>query len=277
MITKLKAQQFTAVPYLETSSLMLHNKELVFSTTKPNVIVGQNGAGKSALLKALGLYTMSFYMGHSSLDEKYLDRKLWSTQCGWRNEYEFLKGLVIESDMAPALFYKPNTFPGDDVSVSHSMVCGYFAEAREYAKRTEHKSSGQKSSEILSDVIKMLTTPHELAYGLANWRYGRESIEVDRRVYTGDYQFKSEILKARATHRCNVVPTVLLDEPEQSLDTLSEAKLWKLFASMDCTKSQLIVSTHSTYPFLHQEKFHLIEATPNYVEQVQNLLAWEES
>lgn len=63
MINSVSAKGFSAVPYLEASLLMQNHPTLHLSGEKPNAIYGANGTGKSALLKALALHTMSFYFG----------------------------------------------------------------------------------------------------------------------------------------------------------------------------------------------------------------------
>jgi predicted ATPase len=64
----------------------------------------------------------------------------------------------------------------------------------------------------------------------------------------------------------------MMDEPEQSLDAKAEMLLWGQIAKADCDKVQVIVATHSLYPLMHPELFHLIEAVPGYAQEVRKLM-----
>jgi len=83
---------------------------------------------------------------------------------------------------------------------------------------------------------------------------------------------KADLLMKRVEQGAQGRPLLLMDEPEQSLDALAEARLWRTIEAADCDRMQIIVATHSLYPILHPERFHLIEATPGFVESVTELV-----
>lgn len=281
MIKNIRATVFSAVPYLESSLLMqAHPEGIVFSTDKPNVIVGPNGAGKSALLTALALHTLSFQAGVSAFDDNYTGRGrerdlYWSKEgYSWNREYTYLPGLTCDSDLGPAMYYRPGHIPGGESFIAAAMMSGYCEQARNYGELTRHKSSGQKSQAVLQKVEAVLAGDHsELGYQYMHWSFGKELKNLEAQRWSGDYEYHAETLKKLyGTIPAGAIPVLLLDEPEQSLDAKAEALLWKKIAEADMSRVQVIVATHSLYPLMHPEKFNLIEAVSGYAQEVQALL-----
>ncbi|HIH2749869.1 TPA: hypothetical protein ACYLN4_005666 [Burkholderia lata] len=273
MFKSVFAKEFTAVPWLETSALMQsHPAGVVFSVEKPNVIVGPNGAGKSALMRALSLATLSSLTGISALDDKYAgglgEEPCWrKIEERWREKYEFLGGLTMETDNAPAMFYRPGHLPGNERMVAAAMMTGYFEEAKEYGRLTRNKSSGQQCSALLNRIIEVLKgAPASKQYAMQNWSWNGRKPEnwADDNV---------RHLKARFGDLPDtVLPVILMDEPEQSLDAKNEAMLWRHIAGSNTSNVQVIVATHSLSPIMHPEKYNLIEAVPGYADEVRALL-----
>jgi len=280
MIESLKVADFKAVPYLETSQLIKnHRKGILFSTDKPNVIVGPNGAGKSALMKALALHTLSYDIGTSNFDDHIVKGSdcdnYWSNESRWGTDFVYLKGFDCKSDFAPALYYRPGHIPGNDDSIAAAMMCGYFKEAKDYALLVDKKSSGQQSQSLLKKLLEHLSGKAKpLSFSYVNWSNGKEPKVIDRhRGWIGPWEHQAEVLKKTYGHAAqDARPVMLMDEPEQSLDARAEALLWKQIADANCRKLQIIVATHSLYPFMHPEKFNIIEAIPGYLEGVQSLI-----
>ncbi len=279
MLTTLKVNDFKAVPYLETSLLMRRHKgRLQFSTDKPNVIVGPNGAGKSALMESLALRFLAQLTGDSRLDGNYLGRSrdaeiLWTKTHEWRDTWEFLQGLTVETDNAPALYYRPGHIPGNETSPTHALMCGYSEDARHYDELTKAKSAGQQSRALQEHLLAALDgTACPKEYALRGWTHGREPRELHGRGWIGPWEYQAEVLKAIFAHSTGGTPLVLMDEPEQSLDALAEMQLWKALSNADCTRVQVVVATHSLYPLLHPDKFNIIEAVNDYARDVIKLL-----
>jgi ABC-type cobalamin/Fe3+-siderophores transport system ATPase subunit len=278
MISTLSFKEFAGVPYLETSSLaQTHGGQVAFACDRPTVLVGPNGSGKSALLTALALRLLAYFTGESTFDDKFVrstESKAWWTKSHeWRNDFTYLQGFSMTGDNAPALYYRPSHIPGNEQSVAAAMMCGYFEEARGYDRAVSAKSSGQASQALLGKALAALAgsaLPHEYLY--RDWRAGKTPHNlrnVDR--WLGDYDYKAEVLKAQFAST-EGVPVILLDEPEQSLDALAEVRLWKLIEAADCRRMQVIVASHSLYPLLNPNAFHLIETEPGYCERVTGLL-----
>ena len=280
MLRTLQAKDFAAVPYLETSQLMTHHQGVVsFSLDKPNVIIGPNGSGKSALLTSMALRFLTYYFPRSSLDHHYIDTfrnsGIW-TEGHDKKTYArvalYLPGLVVDTDSAPAVYYRPNHLPGNEPDIAHAMLTGYFEEAREFGNLTDKKSSGEQCRALLQSLVKVLqgkNLPKE--YLAVNWRHGREVREVSRTSYVGDIPYRVNALLELTRFKRGALPLVMMDEPEQSLDTLGEMQLWEHIAKANCSKMQLVVATHSLYPLVHPEKFNIIESVPGYMQQVLEL------
>lgn len=273
------ATPFAAVPHLPTSQLMLrHGGKLRFSLAKPNVVVGPNGSGKSALLHTLALRFLASQTGQSSLDGRYLsdrdNEQLWSKPAGWGDAWEFMAGLTVATDDAPARYYRPGHIPGNEDSVTHAMMCGYMCEAKAYARLTEQKSSGQKSTALLDNVRPVLDgSALPTQYTLHNWSGGRTPSKVDEPWrHRSPWESQADVLRGVFGGVRGGVPVVLMDEPEQSLDALAELRLWKAIEAADCSKVQVIVATHSLYPLQHTRRFNVIEAADGYAAEVQALL-----
>lgn len=278
MLTSLTAKAFAALPYLETSTLMAtHRGQVKFSVDKPNVIVGPNGSGKSALLRALCLRFVCHLTSRSALSDGYvLSSKRdawWSRERSWGVDFEYLRGLHVKTDGAPALFYRPGHIPGNEVSPSHALMMGFHEEAKTYARLTEAKSSGQASQALLADLLQALGgkgLPSE--YEFCDWRFGKKARALEHSAHPMEFDHKAEILRKLVEFKPGALPLVMMDEPEQSLDALAQAQLWNAVRSADCSRMQVIVATHSSYPLQHAQHFNLIEAERGYAQKVLEAL-----
>ena len=258
-----------------------HKGALSFSTIKPNVIVGKNGTGKSALIETLALRFLAYFTGQSEFDGKYLtnkDSKIWWTKKNkWGDDYAWLNGAVCKTDNGPALYYRPNHIPGNETGVVHAMMTGYFDEARAYARMTEKKSSGEKSKALLSGIIENLSgnnLPSEYKY--RNWQFGKNPADLRERYrkcgWVGEDDHQAEVLKSVYSPQEGWMPIVLMDEPEQSLDALAEAELWKAIANTNCEKVQIIVAAHSLHPILNKGKYNIIETEPGFMDSICSVM-----
>ena len=281
MLTSAIFKDFKGVPHLAgTQIIKRHKGKFKFATDKPNVIVGPNGAGKSALMQALAIRFLAWYTSESSLDNHYVMEReheaLWAEK-GWRFEHnwEFMPGMTCETDNAATLFYRPGHIPGNETSVTHAMMTGYFEEARSFDKMVSNKSSGQQSQALLARIESVLAGeidgPNK--YLVKNWRFGTEPTDMTKRGYCADWEYWGEHLKKHFLDAGAGVPLILMDEPEQSLDARAELRLWSKVVSADCSRVQVIVATHSLYPLMHPERFNIIEAVPGYIDEVLKLMA----
>lgn len=282
MLSWLHIRGFSAIPYLETSTLMsTHGGMLAFSSTKPNVIVGPNGSGKTALLDALAIRFLTYFSDRSTFDRKYvLDvdaRAWWARGAGGPDDYVWLPGLDCATDNAPARYYRPGHIPGNELSIGDAAMGAYWEQARDYARLIERKSSGEQNQALL----EALTSAFEgrglpARYEHVNWEFGVEPRDLRALKVQGYGRaafFKAEVLKSLYRPAPSASPLILMDEPEQSLDARAEASLWASISRADCRRMQVIVATHSVHPLLRRDAYNLIEAEAGFIDQVLALIA----
>jgi energy-coupling factor transporter ATP-binding protein EcfA2 len=269
--------EFTATPYLPGSRLMLNHPDgITFSTEKPNAVIGPNGAGKSALMTTLSLLTLTHFTGESAFNREYFcpwDANHFWARVGYsyENKYRYLHGLECDHDKAPGMYYRPNHVPGNEKCTTTAMMTGYGDMAREFGNLVRNKSSGEQCLALLAKVDSLLDgTADRLAYQYVKWGYGKDLIEI-RNGSESDH--KAEALKKLYSDVSDTaVPVLLLNEPEQSLDASAEVQFWQRIERSDPTKVQVIAETHSLYPIIHRDRFHLIEAVPGYADAVRAAL-----
>ena len=258
---------------------------LKFSSDKPNVIVGPNGSGKSALINSLSYLTLSHTVGHSCFDSFYVNGNkaddYWEPDSfsGRFGYSELFKGLEADWDFASAVFYQPKHIPGDYSDLTHALMCGYSEEAKQLDKMTKRKSSGQVALAVMDYIRGILRSEVSVpAWDFVNWGYSKEIRDLDKYREShisnraNNLMIKYAEAKGSTFKGVNKVPTVLMDEPEQSLDTLQEFKLWSDIENADCSKIQVIVASHSIYPLIHPDKFNLIETVPGFIADCKKFI-----
>lgn len=277
MIENIKlSEDFSAVPYLPGSQLWQNTKKkgLDLSLSKPNVVVGPNGSGKTALLTLLALQTWSYFTGKTTFDDNYIRSGRfcdeWWSERTWREDPVFLPGATFKTDNAPAVFYRPGHLPGNEKCAVTALMVGYSDEAHTYMDAVDNKSSGQGCQALLARLRNALAAPAEtFGFAYANWSEGKECRDLTGKGWVGPWAYRAEVMKARRDAYQGGIPLILLDEPEQSLDTRAELALWQAIVAANCATRQIVLATHSLYPFLHPERFNMIEAEPGYLASVQ--------
>lgn len=284
-IRSIAFEGFTAVPWLsETPLAKNHRCRIDLSSTKPNVVVGPNASGKSALLTTLSLLTLSHFTGASEISTDYVSARhadaWWTKTRGWSSDFEWLQNLVIDGAAGPAFYYRPEHIPGNEKSVASAMMLGYFDQAKAYGALVKGKSDGQKSALLLDRCLRALggSGLPTLEVAEKGFRYAKPLEEMRQRnvhMWIGEDDRKGEAMRKRyldpaaeGFQGLTGRPLVMLDEPERSLDALAEAQLWAQIAAAHTQCVQVLVATHSLYPLLHPHKFHLIESTPGWRERV---------
>lgn len=243
------------------------------------MIVGPNGTGKSAVLDTIALRFLAYFYHQSALDWNYVNTMgdqaaWWGGRGHWRREYTWLPGLHCTTDQAPILYDRPGHLPGNETSVAAAMMTGYFDDARRYAEMTDQKSSGEQRRALLARVLRALqgdASALPTDYVRVNWRARIPQRQGGRQEFPSEIDLVGEALQAMTRPEPQAVPLLVLDEPEQSLDALTEIALWRSIERCDTARMQVIVATHSLYPILHPSKFNIIEAEDGYAKSVRVL------
>jgi predicted ATP-dependent endonuclease of OLD family len=98
----------------------------------------------------------------------------------------------------------------------------------------------------------------------------RTKHKTDHSHYTGEGDYiENAFIDAYKDASDTGMPLVIMDEPEQSLDAVAELQLWIAISN---AKTQVIVATHSLFPFLRPDDFNIIEAVPGYCTVAQSAL-----
>lgn len=279
MLSSIKLEDFKAMPYLAKTPLMLNNSQrITFAPDRPNVIVGPIGSGKSALLEALALRYLAYFLPVTTFSAEYVlaaERKSWWKNDGpsWNPSFAFLPGLITEGMPGTCLYYHPDYIPGRQATASHAMMLGYTHAAKEYAEQSRNRSAGQKNYALLKKAIDVLSS-RELLVGLnyKDWLYGTKPGQFKAVGGPGQLPVeciqKADVLLKLVAPAVDDKPLLLLDNPERALDARSELTLWRHIEMADCQSMQIVVATHSIYPLMRPDLFNIIEAVPGYCASV---------
>lgn len=204
-----------------------------------NIIFGQNGCGKSVLMDTIARYL------------SIADGRGWTTfltphdVAGWNFDKKIKDYLgVIESnkkhgfikmdwDGVPA--YKSEVQRDEMQMLTNLMQGGAREElslSEAIALKTSNGSSGEKVNHFLSRLLKMQTPDIAKFYGRGNdtWKFYGEMLPEYIKNLPRDGK-----------------PTLLMDEPDKSLDFATQRIFWEKFVDELSKKYQVIIVTHSVF------------------------------
>jgi len=285
MLTKIfgKTQAFEAPNWRSAAAAPLKLLEQGALKAKPglNLVLGCNGAGKTAVLRYLAAMFSADCYGYSRLSKAVGEREAekffpgvdrWDWEKSLVDVYPHLGvSLRAKSRVEGAFYWTPGFIPGYHSDLTHSLMCGYTEDSRRLHKLLEGKSSGQASMAVLDEVLGHLeggTRPE-------GWR-GMCSIPKDPSYC---FERRQVLAAAHAKKLWNagseVVPgstvVVILDEPDQSLDQVGQLEFWQRLDRIckEHKNVQMLVSTHSFAPLLllasKEIEAHVVQ-TSNYME-----------
>lgn len=279
MIKHIHFTDFTAVPHLMGTSLMKHNKgTITLSTEKINILVGPNGSGKSSFINALTLRYLADLTGRSEFRSHYLGKTgyecCWSLvdkARGWSREWAYMDGMQVSGDDGAVHYYRPLHVPGNETSATHAMCAGFFEQGKSFHQAIKDKSDGQMRKTLLNRITQVSTSADAAKFSVA-WPYGPHDERRDLPYGAQQWEARAEHLKAMFSPKPDARPLLILDEPEQSLDLLEQAQMWQSLKSIDLSKCQVLVSTHSIHPLLNPEGFSFIEGDEGYLSKAISMV-----
>ena len=227
-----------------------------------NIIIGPNGSGKTAILKALGTMFAAKQYGESCLSMDYLMDFVHRKEEG-RFDFPF----EVVHDGQAVLYADPDRQLGfSHGEVDRECEIGGLQELLSMNK----ESSGQRSSRRVNPFFNILLGKAEKPQGLGAVFKPEEINETYRKAIGGYVEnvFTGTLPKTQMT--------VLMDEVEKSLSLMNQVILWqKIMKDENVRKNfQIIMVSHSSEA-IDIEGANYIELKKGYLEGSRKVKAGE--
>jgi len=219
-----------------------------------NILWGPNGSGKSTVLTAIARMLHAEQGGRSVVTESSI-RQVFPLSFV---DDGYLGGLALAHDGQAVLYIDPESRPG--VTPTGHFDYDFFDEAFDSLQK---RSSGQKTLSRANTAFAIFTG-HE-AWPEIGRRIQPEHVNDlwRERLRLVEQSLSASIPKGS--------PTVLMDEPDRSLDLPTQANLWqRLPETAACF--QLLVATHCPFA-VHIEGAHYIDLVPGYLEHCRRAVS----
>ncbi|AXG66456.1 hypothetical protein JA13_053 [Dickeya phage vB_DsoM_JA13] len=249
----------------------LVGREFNFESGRINVLVGENGSGKSSLLESLAKKILAYNYGHTRLDDRLIrfNDEYWSKENPdrWYSDELYMPDVSLETDSPIyGMYMSPDWKPCDALNWAHALCYGLGKEATDHFKRTENFSSGQGMSNVITH-IAMALKERSPEVSLEEVKYHirpQDDNHLAKRA-----KFLQKLLPPAGS---NIV--AMFDEPERTLDLGSQLVFWQLMNDISKREHvQIIVASHSCIPLMSPDKFNFIEMTDGYKNKLLNITA----
>ena len=232
----------------------LKDREFTFEQGKVNVLFGPNGCGKSTLLKTMGAYS---------------GVKL---NAGWSQTLESLDfaksapGLAkaeVEWDGTPTFFFNAATL-GD--------ICNYFAD-------NENDSMDGLSS-MLDQIADIYISSGQRVQAKLAKLFTKTLLappDINNFENKGNYWLEKhqDILDYMMELPQDGPITVLIDEPDRSLELMAMITLWTRVLTKFANQYQLVIATHCPFVLMFDlPHVNLIDVQPGYIDECLAMLAF---
>jgi ABC-type multidrug transport system ATPase subunit len=227
-------------------------------TFKPglNILVGQNGAGKSTVLKACALSLAAHQGGYSVVTQSWVQDLLGFS--GDRIQYPW----EVTHDGLPMYFIDPRIATG--------LSNGAFDEdffAAGLANTVARSSTGEKTLSRIDQAVGVIIGKKSMPKQIL-WK-------MDKRHLSDTWQKRLEIVEKylEGTIPCGQ-QTIVMDEPESYLGIPIQVGFWKRVIGEDPKRFdnlQVIIATHSPFAFGIPHG-NYIEMEPGYIKRCEEAL-----
>ena len=225
-------------------------------TLKPglNVFFGQNGSGKSTMLTAMAKVMHCHLKGYPMITRQSVDA-FQSSGTG-----RLSTGLTVVHDGRPCRYMGVDTVASAPPAATAGTQRARFGAIRTIATRAAHQlSSGQA---MMAEVIRFLASPA----GETRVVFQPDDASDWGPAYrAATHSLYNEIRPAPVGLEQE---TILLDEPDRSVDAPTQAVFWSTIVEVAATGHvQFVIASHSMFS-LCIPGAHYLETEPGYIARV---------
>lgn len=227
-------------------------KEISF-TPGLNIIWGKNGSGKSSVLKLIARMLHAEQGGISTITRSSIFDSIHKNK-------EIYKGIQISHDGQAIMFYDPSHKVG--------VIGGSFDDDFFEAGLNSIFEKGSSGEIVAHHVSNIFTSTRDKKRIQPEYRVNKKHVNSVWKNWLEQIQefFKPNIELADKV-------TVILDEPDRSLDIPNQSIIWKSLSSPKLLERvQLIIASHSTFA-VDVSGANYIEFTPNYLEECRKAVS----
>lgn len=268
--------------YVNDIASELIDKKIVFDENKVNVIFGANGSGKTTILKELAIHAhcsddTMVYDGWSRVDnphtlllgfnynkdkntsyvDKWINKNINKSEIDWDGSpvyYHNFSSVINCANGCFGIISKKSSLFGD------SDCAGDI-----YVMNDKQKSKGQSQKGLFNLLINQLGERH-------TWDDTINNIKK----YNINGKFDELISKIEEYNKVTSKNTVLLDEPESSMDMLSVIRFYKDVIPRINKNTQVIMVTHNPLIFMpnicNPDIYNIISLNDEYTSTCRNVL-----
>jgi ABC-type multidrug transport system ATPase subunit len=256
----------------EKRAQILLNREFEFVNDKINVLVGENGSGKSSLLATIAKKLLAYNFGHTRLDDRLIRfaDEYWQKEDPdrWYTDDVFMPDVTLEtSGDVYGTYVSADWTPCDAADWAHAVCYGLGDEATDHFKRVHDFSSGQGMRNVIEFVFETMQKPSP-----------KPNIDSKISWYLNDKERSTHLAKRAQTlepllpkEGSNIV--ALFDEPERPLDIGAQILFWKnLNRLAKLPHVQIIIATHSVIPLMTPDNFNFVEMNAGYANKLLDIV-----